>query len=207
MNIIWKDRVRQVVITGGSGDIVLGAADATCQALDANDQGGVIFYLIMNKDGSWETGSGTYTHATATFTRDTIYDSTDNGAAIDVIAPTAKFVLTQNSGSFRHYQDPSVKSYNILSSNTAPFIADSTLDNATKWIVTVETSDQTETRMFDVSALKRNTTTRHNISSDLGDRINVSVDVTLYGAELALMLVNNSSKDVTISVARIKVVA
>jgi hypothetical protein len=206
LNIIWKDRVRQSIVSGGAGDIVLGPAAATCQALDANDENGLIFYLLMNKDGTWETGSGTYTDLTKTFIRATIYDSTNNKLPITTTSTTT-FVLTENSGSFSYNSSNTITTINAPITNLGiPFIASSTTGFAAKWIIAIETIDHLQARMFEVSALLRNgTNPTYNISSDIGDRINVSVDVVVDAGKLSLLLINNSTNHLAINVAKVQV--
>jgi hypothetical protein len=209
LNIIWKDRVRQSVVSGGAGDIVLGNAAATCQALNANDENGLIFYLLMNKDGTWETGSGTYTDATKTFTRATIYDSTNNKLPI-VTTTTTTFVLTENSGSFSYGGSTTVTNINVppavIVGAGTPVIADSTTGFAAKWIVAVETIDHLQARMFEVSALCRNgANPTFNVSGDIGNRIQLGISVVVLAGKLSLQLINNSSDHLAINVAKVQV--
>jgi hypothetical protein len=77
-----KDRVKQAVTTGGTGNLVIGAASTGYQALAAGDDGLLFVYLI--EDGNaWETGYGTYTHGTLTFAR-TLRKDSSSGAALNV---------------------------------------------------------------------------------------------------------------------------
>jgi len=204
LNIIWKDRVRQAITAGGTGSIVLGNAQFTAQSLDATDENGLIFYLLIDKDGSWETGSGTYIHATKTFSRDTIYDSTNSGLPINVTLTTI-FELSENSGSFQQYKDPTITTTNILGTETLPVIVAQSTNISTKWIVTVESL--VKSRLFEVTALFKSTDPTFNISNDLGDRINIGINVIDSAGNLALQLINNSGNDMTVHVAQVQLIS
>lgn len=203
MNIIWKDRVRQAITTGGTGNIVLGAPVISSQILDSGDENGLIFYLIIDKDGSWETGSGQYTHLTKTFSRDTIYDSSLGGARLNV-QTTAYFELTENSGSAG--STPSgITTSTILGTNTLPVIVVSSIDITAKWIITIESAGQV--RLLEVTALYKSLNPIFTIINDIGDRISVTINVVDVSGKLALNLVNTSGSDMIVHIASTQLIA
>lgn len=77
-----KDRVKQAVTTGGTGNLVIGAASTGYQALAGGDNA-LIFPYVIEDSNDWETGYGTYTHGGTVFAR-TIRKASSTGAALNV---------------------------------------------------------------------------------------------------------------------------
>lgn len=83
MALVLKDRVKETTATTGTGSYVLdGAATGFQSFTDALADGDTTYYAV--EDGTyWETGLGTWTEATATLARTTIYESSNSGNAVD----------------------------------------------------------------------------------------------------------------------------
>jgi len=81
--MIIADRVQETTTTTGTGTITLAGAKAGFQSFTAAlTDGDQTFYCI--EDGtSWEVGLGTFTASGTTLSRDTIYDSSNAGAAVN----------------------------------------------------------------------------------------------------------------------------
>lgn len=99
MSLSFKDRVRQAVTTGGTGAVVLGAADSGYQALGAGDDGLNFPYVLV--DGlAWETGNGVYTHSGTSFAR--TREASSTGSSLN-ITTAAKFAVDMTAGSLVAY--------------------------------------------------------------------------------------------------------
>jgi len=81
--MILADRVQETTTTTGTGTITLAGAKAGFQSFtSALTDGDVVPYCI--EDGTdWEVGLGTFTASGTTLSRDTIYDSSNSGAAVN----------------------------------------------------------------------------------------------------------------------------
>lgn len=102
MALIIKDRVRETSTSTGTGAFVLdGARDGFQTFTSAFADGDTTYYTIT--DGTdWETGLGTWTEATATLTRTTVYESSNAGAAVDWSAGTKDVFCTYPSSKSIH---------------------------------------------------------------------------------------------------------
>lgn len=104
---VWKDRVAETTTTTGTGTITGAGAIAQFQSLAAFPTGSLVDYTILSGNNTdWETGEGTVTiagsPAVRTLSRDTIYDSSNAGAAINLSSPSTVFC----SASARRLSDP-----------------------------------------------------------------------------------------------------
>lgn len=95
--LVWKNRIKQGVTTGGSGNVVLGSALSGYQALGAGDTGKYLTVTFV--DGTaWEVSRCLYTHATTSLSRTLINSSsgslltlsTNTTAEIDLTARDAE---------------------------------------------------------------------------------------------------------------------
>lgn len=90
-----KDRVKETTATTGSGDITLAGAVLGFQAFSAVCADGDTFWYALqaidgngNPAGDWEVGLGTYHASGNTFTRTTIYASSNSGSVVTLGAGT-----------------------------------------------------------------------------------------------------------------------
>ncbi len=109
MPLAIKDRVREVTNTTGTGAVTLAGPVLGYQAFSVIGNGNTTYYCIANPlTTEWEVGLGTYTAATNTLARTTVFASSNGGAAIpfstgvkDVFVvgpPAGRFV--DNQGNF-----------------------------------------------------------------------------------------------------------
>jgi hypothetical protein len=80
---IYADRVLETTATAGTGTVTLAGAVSGYQSFLTVFPTGTnrVFYTITN-GSQWEVGSGTYTSSGTTLSRDTIFASSNAGAAI-----------------------------------------------------------------------------------------------------------------------------
>ena len=95
MALVLKDRVKETSTSTGTGNFVLaGAATGFQSFASALADGDTTYYAI--EDGTeWETGLGTWTEATSTLARTTVYESSNSGNAVDWGAGTKNVFITQ----------------------------------------------------------------------------------------------------------------
>ena len=91
MAIILADRVKETTNTTGTGTLTLAGAATGFQSFAAIGDGNQTYYTIVS-GSDWEIGLGTYTASGTTLSRDTIYSSSNSGAAITVSAGAEVFV-------------------------------------------------------------------------------------------------------------------
>lgn len=85
MALVLKDRVKETTTTTGTGDVVLGGASTGYQSFSVIGDGNTTYYTIT--DGtSWEVGIGTYTAATTSLSRDTVFSSSNNNNPVSFLA-------------------------------------------------------------------------------------------------------------------------
>ena len=96
MALVLADRVKETTTTTGTGDISLGGAETNFASFSsALSDGDTTYYAIVD-DGNtdYEVGIGTYTSGTNSLSRDTILDSTNGGAAVDLSAGSKVVFIT-----------------------------------------------------------------------------------------------------------------
>jgi len=83
MAFIVKDRVRETTTTIGTGTVTLGGAVTGFQSFSVIGNGNSTYYAIISPgDNTWEVGIGTYTASGTTLSRDTVLESSSNGALV-----------------------------------------------------------------------------------------------------------------------------
>jgi hypothetical protein len=96
MALVLADRVKETTTTTGTGDLTLGGAEPNFASFSsALSDGDTTYYAIVD-DGNtdYEVGIGTYTSGTNSLSRDTILDSTNGGAAVDLSAGSKVVFIT-----------------------------------------------------------------------------------------------------------------
>ena len=89
MALVLKDRVKETSATPGTGGLTLGGTSTGYQAFSVIGNGNSTYYTIYDPTtGQWEVGVGTYTTATNTLSRDSVFASTNNGNLVDFAANT-----------------------------------------------------------------------------------------------------------------------
>lgn len=79
----FKDRVKELTTTSGTGTLTLSGAVLGFQALGASDNGKAFFCVIAHRTAAeWEVFIGTYTHAGRTLTRSRVISSSNSGSAV-----------------------------------------------------------------------------------------------------------------------------
>lgn len=116
MALVVKDRVKVRSSTTGTGTLTLGTAFAGFQTFNnALGNGDTTYYGIFESStGKFEVGLGTFTSSGNTLSRDTILESSNAGAAINLTAdtevfityPAEKSVYFDASGDLTLNQDP-----------------------------------------------------------------------------------------------------
>jgi len=93
MALVLKDRVKVTTTTTGIGTLTLGSAPSGFQDFSVIGDGNTTYYTIQDSaTGDWEVGIGTYTASGTTLSRDTILESSNSGAAVNLSAGE-KFVF------------------------------------------------------------------------------------------------------------------
>ena len=82
MALVVKDRVKETSTTTGTGTFTLDGAAVGFQAFSVIGDGNTTYYTITN-GVDWEVGIGTYTASGTTLSRDTIFDSSNSGSAVN----------------------------------------------------------------------------------------------------------------------------
>jgi hypothetical protein len=90
---IFADRVKETTATTGTGTLTLAGAVQQFQTFAAVGDGNTGDYCLLSGNGTdWETGKGTYTAAGTTWSRDTVYASSNAGAKINLTGTSTIFV-------------------------------------------------------------------------------------------------------------------
>ena len=97
MALVLADRVRETTTTTGTGSVTLGGAYTSFQTFSAGiGNGNTTYYTIANSvSGEWEVGLGTYTSASNTLSRDTVYASSNSGSLVNFAAGSKDVFVTQ----------------------------------------------------------------------------------------------------------------
>jgi len=93
MALVLKDRVKETSTSTGTGDFVL--AETGFQAFASALADGDTTYYAIEDGTDWETGLGTWTEATSTLARTTVYESSNSGNAVDWGAGSKNVFITQ----------------------------------------------------------------------------------------------------------------
>jgi len=95
MALVLKDRVKETTTSTGTGDFVLAGAETGFQSFASALADGDTTYYAIEDGTDWETGLGTWTEATSTLARTTVYESSNSGNAVDWGAGTKNVFITQ----------------------------------------------------------------------------------------------------------------
>lgn len=85
MALVLKDRVKETSTTTGTGTLTLAGAAEGYQSFSAVGDGNVTYYAIVGGT-EWEVGLGTYTASGTTLSRDTVFESSNAGSAVNFSA-------------------------------------------------------------------------------------------------------------------------
>jgi hypothetical protein len=97
MAIVLKDRVKVTSGVTGTGTVTLGAAASGFQDFSAIGNGNITYYTIAQQSGDeWEVGKGTVTESAGTWylARDTVFESSNGGTAVNFTAGTKDVFVT-----------------------------------------------------------------------------------------------------------------
>jgi len=96
MALVLADRVKETTTTTGTGDISLGGAETNFVAFGTAlaDSDTTYYAIVDDVNADFEIGIGTYTAGTDTLSRDTILDSTNGGAAVNLGAGVKTVFIT-----------------------------------------------------------------------------------------------------------------
>jgi|TARA_R100000935_G_scaffold58072_2_gene93766 hypothetical protein len=90
MALVFKDRVKQVTTTTGTGTVTLAGVSDGFQAFTVIGNTNTTYYTIVSGD-NWETGRGTYTLSGTTLSRDTVLESSNSGSKISLSGESEVF--------------------------------------------------------------------------------------------------------------------
>jgi hypothetical protein len=88
MAFVLADRVQETSTTTGTGTITLAGAVSGYQSFSAVGDGNSTYYGIVNANGEWENGIGTYTSSGTTLSRATVLSSSNSGSLVNFTAGT-----------------------------------------------------------------------------------------------------------------------
>lgn len=95
MAIVVKDRVRETTTTTGTGALTLGGAVNGYQTFSVIGNANTTYYAISDPaSGAWEVGVGTYTSSGNTFSRDTVFESSNSGNLVNFGAGSKDVFIT-----------------------------------------------------------------------------------------------------------------
>jgi hypothetical protein len=106
MALVVKDRVKETTTTTGTGTLTLAGAVTGFQAFSVIGDGNTTYYTITDST-NFEVGVGTYTLSGTTLSRDTIFESSNSGSAVNwgagskdvfVTYPAERSVYTDAAG-------------------------------------------------------------------------------------------------------------
>ena len=89
MALVLKDRVKESSASAGTGAMVLSGTSTGFQTFSVIGNGNTTYYTIYDSaTGAWEVGTGTYTAATNSLSRDSVFSSSNGGSKVDFAANT-----------------------------------------------------------------------------------------------------------------------
>lgn len=95
MALIIKDRVKETTTTTGTGTLTLAGAASGYDAFSAIGDGNTTYYAIADgATGDWEVGIGTYTASGTTLSRDTVLESSNSDALVNLASGTKDVFVT-----------------------------------------------------------------------------------------------------------------
>jgi len=117
------------------------------------------------------------------------------------------FVLTTQISPQSTVPTVSIPTITIVSTNITPNVVDIinyATNTSLKWLITIIDNTNNRARFLEVSAIHRGgLSVMHNIFGDIGDRINVNVEVVLNAPNIQLQLTNNSGDELHINTVRV----
>ena len=90
MALVFKDRVKQVTTTTGTGTVTLAGVSDGFQAFTVIGNTNTTYYTIVSGDNR-ENGRGTYTLSGTTLSRDTVLESSNSGSKISLSGESEVF--------------------------------------------------------------------------------------------------------------------
>ncbi len=81
--LAYADRVQETSTTGGTGTLTLAGAVVGYQTFTSAFVTGQTVYYAMTDGKNWEVGSGTFTAAGPTLSRDHVFASSNAGAPVN----------------------------------------------------------------------------------------------------------------------------
>jgi hypothetical protein len=93
MALVLKDRVKETTTTTSTGAYTLAGAVTGYQSFSVIGDGNTTYYAVSNNT-DWEVGIGTYTASGTTLSRDTIFESSNAGNAVNWGAGTKDIFVT-----------------------------------------------------------------------------------------------------------------
>ena len=94
MAFVLADRVQETSTTTGTGTLTLAGAVSGYQSFSAIGNGNSTFYGIVNANGEWENGIGTYTSSGTTLSRTTVLSSSNSNSLVNFTAGTKNVFVT-----------------------------------------------------------------------------------------------------------------
>lgn len=149
MALVLKDRVQETTTTVGTGAYTLAGAVQGYQSFSVIGNGNTTFYAVTNNT-DWEVGLGTYTSSGTTLSRDTIFESSNSGNAVNWGAGTKTIFVSYpaeraiyGSSGLTENNATVTQSYTINSGNNAlsggPVVVDSgitvTVPSGSYWTI------------------------------------------------------------------------
>lgn len=94
MALVLADRVQEGSATTGTGALTLTGAVSGFQSFNAGvgDSNSTYYTIVSGAD--WEVGIGTYTNSTTSLSRDTVLDSSNSGALLNLAAGNKQVFVT-----------------------------------------------------------------------------------------------------------------
>jgi hypothetical protein len=121
MAFVLADRVQETSITTGTGTLTLAGAVSGYQSFSAVGNSNSTYYGIVNANGEWENGIGTYTSSGTTLSRTTVLSSSNSGNLVNFSAGTKNVFVNYPAGRAAAYdtETPSTGFFEISVGTTA----------------------------------------------------------------------------------------